>query len=215
MAVPTEHEWYMYFEPTFKNLINIDKSLITLLERRYREKCGSTKSEIDKDIRTAIQNLRANALYVAGTNSSFEKDLDKLYDRTMKHWSTAGTNSSFEKELDKLYDKTMKHWSTASTGRRKKFLDSRDDLEVHFVDLFRKIMGGIRQKGEEAMLGDVSLKPFLEAGEIVQREEIRKHEELTSKLLLKEEEERKKKEEKKNEAQEKYWDQYVVEESVE
>ena len=108
----------------------------------------------------------------------------------------------------------------ASIGRPKKFLDSSDDLEVHFVDLFRKIMGEVRQKEEEAMLGDVSLRPFLEAGKIAERAEEAKWKELASKRLLEEERRKKEKneqekEEKKDEAQEKYWDQYVVEESVE
>ena len=130
---------YIQDDPTYQELLKIRDSLFHLLWLRFDNFRWSSKDktrrEIESEILSAIQDLRANALYDAGKHDEFEKEL-----KTLVHRITG--------------------WSFFEADDRK-WLDSREDLQIHFKDLQERIVGEVCQKGEEAMLGEISLKPFL------------------------------------------------------
>lgn len=147
-------------DPTFQNLLEIRDSLLHLLDCKIEIASAATTasskeyiSELNEDIRTKIQHLRANTLYLAGTNNRFEDDLN-----TLEHEISLSPLPS-PSRFGKLFNRRDK-----GVGL---FADStlKEKFQGHLGALVVRIEDQVEWKGEKAMLKELPLKPFLQKEE--------------------------------------------------
>lgn len=125
--------------PTFIQLLEIRESLFDLLDRKLRESCAEfTTPQLDQSIRTRIQHLENNALYLAGSLDSFRRDINKRLSK-MSRW----------------------HQDRYRQDRNDCVREIRGEISF----LVEIIEFEVMTRGSLAMLGELSLAPFLEEEE--------------------------------------------------
>ncbi|KAG7005809.1 hypothetical protein G7Y79_00017g041910 [Physcia stellaris] len=180
----------IYNDSTYQDLFEIRESLCSLLKSRkvwFGLIRNTNIREFNKDVRTNIKALRANALYKAGKDDEFGKCLNALHRRT-------GDTRSITYGVD-----------------LRLFEESRLQLRKSFEILEQRIWQAIEANGEEAKLGKLLLKPFLKwenrdhvshaqvGGTVARTEEVAWLGEAHLKSLLK------------KKIEEDFWDQFAIE----